>query len=59
MWEYDRITIETITISKLVEYMNKIGKDGWEIIHYDEKKPDKFGSTYKITLIVKRLINGK
>jgi hypothetical protein len=56
MWEYDRINVEFMIISELTEYMNRLGKNGWEIIHYNEEKPDKFGSSYKIILIVKRKI---
>lgn len=54
MWEYNRLNVKIKIISELIEYMNNLGRNGWEIFYYNEIKPDKFGSPYKITLIVKR-----
>ncbi len=57
MWEYDRITIKFFTISELTDNLNKIGAEGWEIIKYDEIKPEKFGDVISAILIVKRNTN--
>lgn len=59
MWEYDRIEFEAQIISEIINNMNKLGKDGWDIIYYEEKKPERFGLAYNIILIVKRNINEK
>jgi len=56
MWEYKRVNVEFLKTIEINEYLNKLGSDNWEIIHYNEDKPDKFGSFYKITLILKRKI---
>ena len=54
-WEYDRIEIKFKLIKELVDELNKLGADGWEIIHYEEKKPKKFGDNYEVIIIVKQL----
>jgi hypothetical protein len=54
-WEYDRKKIEFGKEADLIEKLNTLGADGWEIIHYEEKKPEKFGGKYESIIIVKRL----
>ena len=55
MWEYDRISFEAKTILQIVDNLNKLGAENWEIIYYDEKKPEKYGLPYNVILLVKRL----
>ncbi len=37
MWEYKRIDIKYVTINDLTLQLNNLGKDGWEIIVYDDQ----------------------
>jgi len=53
-WEYNRIKIEFSKIQDLVNELNILGADGWEIIYYQETKPKKFGDNYEVIVIVKR-----
>jgi len=54
-WEYDRRKIEFNKVQSLLDELNTLGADGWEIISYEEKKPEKFGGKYESIIIVKRL----
>ena len=54
-WEYDRHKIEFSAVMDLLKELNALGADGWEIIHYQETKPKKFGDKYETIIIVKRL----
>ena len=42
-------------ISTIINELNILGYDAWEIISYDEIKPKKFGDRYVVTIIIKRL----
>jgi hypothetical protein len=53
-WEYDRIEVKFKLVQELIDELNKLGANGWEIIHYEEKKPKKFGDNYETIVIVKR-----
>lgn len=55
MWEYNRFELKVKTINELIIELNKLGAQDWEIIHYEEQKPKKFGDNYEIIIIVKRL----
>lgn len=55
MWEYCRFEFKTDTINELIIKLNKLGDENWEIIHYEEQKPKKFGEHYEIIIILKRL----
>lgn len=54
-YEYDRIKIEFDKVIDLIGELNTLGANDWEIIHYEEKKPEKFGGNYESIIIVKRL----
>ena len=54
-YEYDRIKIEFDKVQSLLDRMNELGADGWEVIHYEEKKPEKFGDKYESIVLFKRL----
>ena len=55
MWEYDRKIIEFKTVKELLDELNTLGADSWEIINYEETKPKKFGEKRESIIIVKRL----
>jgi len=55
MWEYKRLVLEIFKLIDLSSELAKLGSDNWEIIYYDEQKPEKFGVPYKITILSKRL----
>ena len=54
-WEYDRRKIEFDKVQSLLNELNTLGADGWEIISYEEKKPKKFGDNYESIVLFKRL----
>ena len=55
MWEYDRKIIEFKTVKDLLNELNTLGADNWEIISYEETKPKKFGEKRESIVIAKRL----
>lgn len=54
MWEYDRINFEAFKVSDITKKLNELSAEDWEIVYYDESKPEKFGDTYKIIIVIKR-----
>jgi len=54
-WEYDRKIIEFDKVQDLLDELNILGADGWEIVWYEETKPKKFGENYESIIVVKRL----
>jgi len=57
MWEYNRIEISVGSKHEIVEELNNLGEEDWELIHYGENKPEKFGDDWISVVIVKRLKN--
>jgi hypothetical protein len=55
MWEYYRLDEKYATRREIVDKMNELGKENWEAIYYMEEKPIKFGDTYKIAALFKRI----
>jgi len=55
MWEYDRFTFKYNIMKDLIDKLNKLGEDNWEIIYYKEEKPPNFGEKWICTVLVKRL----
>jgi len=53
-WRYDRKKIEFNKTQDLLDELNALGAKGWEIIYYQEKKPEKFGDNYEVIIIVKQ-----
>ena len=53
-YEYDRITVEFKAVKELLDELNKYGASGWEIISYEEKKPEKFGGKFESIVLFKR-----
>jgi len=56
-YEYDKKKIEFELIQELLDELNTLGADGWEVIHYEETKPEKFGDKYKCIVLLKKQIN--
>ncbi len=55
MWEYNRFVVEFNYSKELLDKLNKIGEQGWEIIYYQETKPPKFGDKWISTVLTKKL----
>ena len=55
MWEYDRKVIEFKTVKELLDELNTLGANGWEIINYEETKPKKFGEKRECFILVKKM----
>jgi hypothetical protein len=55
MCEYKRIDIKFTIYRELVEELNKNGNEGWEVIFYEEEKPEKFGDKFNAKTLFKRL----
>lgn len=55
IWEYNRHFFESENILDMFKELNELGALGWEIIHYEENKPEKFGGKFRCIIIVKRL----
>ena len=54
MWEYDRKIIEFRTVKELLDELNILGANGWEIINYEETKPKKFGEKRESIVLIKK-----
>jgi len=54
MWEYDRKIIEFRTVKELLDELNTLGANGWEIINYEETKPKKFGEKRESIVLIKK-----
>ncbi len=55
MWEYKRTDIKFRQFSDLIEKLNIEGENGWEIIYYDEEKPEKYGNEFYAKILFKKL----
>ena len=53
-WTYNRLKIEFNAVQELLDELNRLGADGWEVIHYEEKKPPKFGGKYESIVLLKK-----
>ena len=40
---------------ELTEELNKWGREDWEVIHFEEEKPEKYGNEYNAKVLFKRL----
>jgi hypothetical protein len=50
MWEYKKVLIKYRSIIDINEQLNLYGKDGWEIIYYNEKENE-------ISILLKKMKN--
>lgn len=53
-WEYDRKKFESANIQDIINELNILGADGWEIISYEETKPKKFGDKIECIVVLKK-----
>ena len=56
MWEYQRFEFRFRNFPELNVELNKLGKEGWEIIYYNEIESTKLNGEYKANILVKRFI---
>jgi len=54
MWEYKRSDIKFKSYLELISVLNTEGKEGWEVIYYQEDKIEKFGSDINVKILYKR-----
>lgn len=54
MWKYERKVIKFELVRELLDKLNELGADGWEVINYEEKKPSKFGDNYETIVLLKK-----
>lgn len=54
MWEYKVTFIKYKMFQELTNELNKLGEDNWEVIHYEEEKPEKWGRDYEAKILLKR-----
>lgn len=57
MWEYKKEDYSFNLIGEITKKLNEEGQNNWEIIYYNETKPEKFGDDIKINVLFKRLKN--
>lgn len=57
MWEYKREKYLIDTLNELDKILINEGLNNWEIVYYNEKKPEKFGNKMEIIIVFKRLKN--
>ena len=57
MWEYNRIVIQYKNSTDLIEKLNILGNDNWEIISFDDKPPKKYGDFSECVILFKRIKN--
>jgi len=55
MWEYDRVEIKHKSINEMLKELNRLGAENWEVFHYMEHKPEKFGGDYTTIVLLKRI----
>ena len=53
-WEYDRKKIGFGKTNEVLEKGDALGDNGWEIISYEETKPEKLGEETESVILIKR-----
>lgn len=53
MWKYHIEFIEGKHFKNIEEKLNELGSKGWEAIYCDLTKPEKFGDSWKLDVILK------
>lgn len=57
MWEYKRVEYKLKHYGEIDTVLNIEGKNRWEIIHYYEQKPERFGMDFTLIILYKRKKN--
>ena len=57
MWEYSRVEIGFKTYLELNEKLTNEGKNGWEVIWYNELEPTNLRGKQTASILLKRYIN--
>jgi hypothetical protein len=55
MWEYERKDFKFRWYADLVMFLNEKGKEGWQVIWYEEERPGKFDVEITAKILFKRL----
>jgi hypothetical protein len=55
MWEYERKDYKFRWYSELINKLNEMGKEGWEVIYYQEELPEKYANEFSSKVLFKRL----
>lgn len=53
-WQYKFEVIKTAKKNMLIQKLNELGSEGWEIVHYNENPPIKFGEEIIYNILLKR-----
>jgi hypothetical protein len=53
-FEYKTIDTKYPDKYKIVEELNTLGSEGWEVVNYKEQQPEKFGGEWKYNVLLKR-----
>ena len=54
MWEYKKKDMKFQSNDDLVKYLNKEGEDDWEVVSYQEDKPENYGRYFSTSILLKR-----
>jgi len=54
MWEYKKKDEKFQTNDDLVKFLNKHGDDNWEVVSYQEEKPENYGRHFNTKILFKR-----
>ena len=57
MYKYKRVEYKLKFYGEVDTQLNMEGKNGWEVIYYNEQKPKKFGEDIILTVLYKRKKN--
>lgn len=52
--EYKRLKYELKSEYEVDDILNNEGKDGWDVVYYNETKPPKFGDPFKLIVVYKK-----
>ena len=54
MWEYKKKDLKFQNNLELVEFLNKEGNDNWEVIFFQEDKPENNSRHFSTSILLKR-----
>jgi|JFJP01.1.fsa_nt_gi hypothetical protein len=56
MWEYNRFEFRFRNFPDLNTELKRLGKEGWEVIYYNETESTKLNGEYKASMLIKRFV---
>ena len=54
MWEYKKADEKFRNNIELTKFLNKEGEDNWEVISFQEEKPENYGRHFSVKILFKR-----